>query len=109
MMYKECIDNCFDLVKACQRCAFASCDSEEISCEAFNQCVVTSEIADATARLCASGLADKDLFEYCAKVAEKCAKNCSTSNHEHAKACAEAAQKVVKKCNECSKDCEQKG
>ena len=110
MMYKECIDACFDMAKEGQRCCYNKCCCESKEPKEKHHCMlcssmVCSEVCIMTARLCAAGMADKDMFEYCAKVAEKCAKHCGESESEHAKDCKMACMKVVEKCKACSKEC----
>ena len=104
-MFKECLDSCFLAVMACERCAFELCakSTEHASCMAA--CINCADIATMTGRICARGLAEKDIFELCAKYCDKCAAECDKISHQFAVECAEACRKCAEKCRSCQTAC----
>ncbi|MBI2707890.1 MAG: four-helix bundle copper-binding protein [Proteobacteria bacterium] len=105
MIYKECIDACFDTVKAAERCAFERKDSKECSSE-MSCCIACAEICTLVGRLTARGCCTKDFYEFCAKVCDDCTNKCGKMEGEYAKACAAAAKRCAEACRKCQKDCE---
>ena len=121
MIYKNCIDACFDAVKAAERCAFDCChkESKECStdkhcsthehkhcCASKHCCVMCADICALVGRMTARGCCSKDLYELCAKMCDDCANHCGKVDHAHTKACALAAKKCAEACRAaCKEDC----
>jgi len=106
MIYKNCIDACFDCVKACDRCACEGCKTSK-ECAPVHACTAScAEVCNLVGRQTARGLCCSDLYELCAKYCDECAKQCEKSDHEHAKSCAAAAKKCAEACRKCQTDCE---
>ena len=106
IIYKNCIDACFDCVKACDRCANEGCKISK-ECTYGHDCAsVCAEVCNLVGRLTARGHCCSDLYELCAKYCDECAKKCEKIEHEYAKACAAAAKKCAEACRVCKADCE---
>lgn len=118
MIYKDCIDACFDTIKAAERCAFegkhskrcSSCSSEGCSSEGCSSeiscCIACSEICAVVGRLTARGCCTKEFYEFCAKICDNCAEECGKMDDDYSKACSAAAKKCAECCRKCQKDCE---
>ncbi|MBX9786582.1 MAG: four-helix bundle copper-binding protein [Alphaproteobacteria bacterium] len=105
MIYKNCIDACFDCVKACDRCSCEGCDISKDCGPLRDCCVLSAEVCNLVGRLTARGICCAELYDICAKICDDCAKECSKVNNEYAKACAEACKKCAETCRACSTDC----
>ena len=103
-MYKECIDACFDAVKAAERCGYQCADTKECpnhkSC-----CAACAEICMLVGRLTARGICTKDFYELCTKICDDCANICGKMDHECAQTCAAAAKRCAEACRKCQEDC----
>jgi len=103
MIYKNCIDACFDCVKAAERCA---CDCKESGCSSDKQCCMAcAEICTLVGRLTARGCCTKEFYEFCAKICEECAHKCGKKDDEYSKVCALNAKKCADACRTCQADC----
>jgi hypothetical protein len=107
MIYANCIDACFDCVKAAERCAFEGTKDGKKKCPADMCCsVMCAEICALVGRLTARGHCTKDLYELCAKTCDKCVNECGKVDHEYACDCAAAAKKCAEACRKCMEDCD---
>ncbi len=122
MIYKNCIDACFDVVKAAERCGFECChkeskESKECStekhcstdkhcCASKHCCTLCADVCTLVGRMTARGFCSKDLYELCAKICDDCANHCGKVDHEYTKACALAAKKCADACRVCHTDCQ---
>lgn len=103
-MYKECIDACFECVKAAERCGSECKDSKE--CPSGKACCMScAEICTLVGRLTARGCCGKDFYAVCAKICDDCTNKCGKMDNEHAKCCATAAKKCADACRKCQEDC----
>ncbi len=105
MIYKECIDACFDAVKAAERCAYEVLSDSKDQNQDREACIICSDICDVTGRLCSRGEAHEDLFDFCAKTCEEAAGCCDEIDHEFARQAAHAARQAAEKCRTCATDC----
>ncbi|MBS0272124.1 MAG: four-helix bundle copper-binding protein [Proteobacteria bacterium] len=106
MIYKNCIDACFECVKACERCACEGYKTSKECTSAHDLATTCADICALVGRLTAKGLCCSDLYELCANYCEDCARKCEKIDHEYAKACAAAAKKCAEACRQCQADCE---
>lgn len=105
MIYKNCIDACFETVKAAERCAFDCCGKAG-GCSSHKKCCIAcSEICTVVGRLTARGCCTKDFYQLCIKVCEDCHNHCGKMDHELTCACAAAAKKCAECCHQCLEDC----
>ncbi len=105
MIYKECIDKCFDAVKACDRCSEEDCKISAECAKSHHMTVICSEICLVVGRLTAKGICYKELYEMCAKICDECSAKCCKLEHPHAKCCSEALKACAEACRKCSADC----
>lgn len=112
MIYKQCIDACFDAVKACDRYCFEHCkgaahedEKSKECCERHCKALVCAEVCNLVGRLTAKGLCHKELYELCAKVCEDCADACKGCDNEYVKDCAAICKKCADSCHTCKEDC----
>ena len=105
MIYKQCIDACFEAVKANERCAYEALSESKKQCSDREACIICSDICDVTARLCSRGEAHHDMFEFCTKTCDETAERCDAVGHEYAQASAQAARKAAEACRQCATDC----
>jgi len=105
MIYKECIDKCFDAVKACDRCSEEGCQISAECAKSHNMTVICSEICLLVGRLTAKGICYKELYEMCTKICDECAAKCCKLEHPHAKCCSEVLKACAEACRKCSADC----
>jgi hypothetical protein len=106
MIYKNCIEACFDCVKACDRCACEGCKTSKECTSVHDYVTACADVCNLVGRLTAKGLCCSALYALCAEYCDDCAKHCERVNHEYAKACAIAAKKCAEVCRECHKDAE---
>lgn len=107
MIYKNCIDACFECVKACDRCACEGCKTSKEECTSTHDCaVICAEVCALVGRLTAKGLCCDKLYELCAHYCDKCVAHCEKNDHEHVQACVAAAKKCAEACRQCKTDCE---
>lgn len=123
MIYKQCIDACFDSIKACDRyaaeCYKESKESKECAvdsteaCDTSKKCtpghchaIIAAEVCALVGRLTAKGICHKELYELCAKICDECAAKCERTDNQHANACAVACKKCAESCRSCQADCE---
>lgn len=106
MIYKNCIDACFDCVKACDRMAFEGCKAGK-ECTSGHACAVAcADVCNLVGRETARNLCCSDLYELCAKYCDHCAKECEKIDHAFAKDCVAAAKKCAEACRKCQTECE---
>ncbi len=104
MIFKNCIDACFDCVQAFDRCCGEGCKTSD-ECHSVREKLETcAEICNLVGRLTAKGFCFPEVYELCARYCEECAKDCEKVDHEYVKACAVAAKKCAEACRECHKD-----
>jgi len=110
MIYKQCIDSCFDCVKACDRFSVEGCEKSK-ECEPGHcHAIICADVCNLVGRLTSKGVCDKELYELCAKVCDEFAKKCESAkcegvNAEYIKASVEAAKKCAETCRVCQEDC----
>jgi hypothetical protein len=105
MIYKECIDKCFDCVKACDRCSEEGGKTSKECRESHDMLTVCAEVCALVGRLTAKGICCGDIYDLCAKICDECAQKCNKIDHAYAKDCADAAKKCAEACRKCSMDC----
>jgi len=98
MIYKKCIDACFDCVKACERCAY---EGEK----RMDTCTDCAEICTLVGRLTARGHCSSKLYKLCAEICDDCAKECAKLSDEYARDCVTAAKACAEACRKCEADC----
>lgn len=104
MIYKQCIDACFDATKACDR--YGAEGLHDKGCPPGHcHAIIAGEVCTLVGRLTAKGVCHKELFELCAKICEECAEKCKNSDNEHAKDCTVACKKCAETCRVCQEDC----
>ncbi len=106
MIYKNCIDACFDTVKACDRCCCEGWKASKECASVHDWAASCAEVCALVGRLTAKGLCCPDLYEVCATYCDHCAQHCDKIDHAYAKACAVAARKCAEACRQCKVDCE---
>lgn len=99
MIYKNCIDACFDCVKACERCAHEGKERMDI-------CHTCAEICTLVGRVTARGHCSSKIYKLCAEICDECVKKCEKLDDEYAKDCVKAAKKCAEACRTCAADCE---
>lgn len=105
MIYKQCIDRCFDSVKACDRLSGEACKTASECKSGHCHAMVCAEVCNLVGRLTAKGACHKELYDLCAKICEKCDEKCETIDHQFAKDCKEACKKTAEACRVCAEDC----
>lgn len=106
MIYKNCIDACFECVKVCDRCTCEGCKTSKECITAHDWTAACAEVCALVGRLTAKGLCCGKLYELCAHYCDKCVEHCEKTNHEYAQACVIAAKKCAEACRQCKTDCE---
>ena len=106
MIYNNCIDACFNSVKALDHFAFEGFKPSKERVPGHEWAVACAEVCNLVGRQTARGLCCSDLYELCARQCDECVEKCDKINHEHAKRCAEAAKKCAEACRQCQADCE---
>jgi hypothetical protein len=109
MIYKNCIDACFDCVKACDRCSDEGSKISKECTYSHDMTSVCAEVCNLVGRLTSRGLCCSELYELCAKYCDECARTCEKINHEYAKSCAISAKKCAEACRACKTDCDKQG
>ncbi len=92
------LGNC---INHCNYCADACLDEENV--EMMKDCIrtdrVCAEVCAALNQVLAIKYNDVEgLVEYCKKVCQSCADECSKHDHQHCKDCAEACKECVSAC-----------
>jgi hypothetical protein len=104
MIYKQCIDACFDCVKACDRLSVEGCEKTKECLPGHCHSIRCAEVCNLVGRLTAKGICPKDMYELCAKVSDECAKKCEGIDNEYGKACLESCKKCAEACRTCHED-----
>lgn len=99
MIYKNCIDACFDCVKACERCTHEG--KERMAC-----CHTCAEMCTLVGRVTARGHCSSKLYKLCAEICDECAHKCGKLDDEKSKDCVKAAKKCADACRLCAEDAE---
>lgn len=105
MIYKQCIDNCFDAVKACDRLSVEGCETAKDCKPAHCHAVICAEVCALVGRLTAKGICHKELYELCAKICDECNTKCESIDNKYTKDCKDACKKCAESCRACSEDC----
>ncbi|MBC7000868.1 four-helix bundle copper-binding protein [Cytophaga sp. FL35] len=93
-------------INHCNYCADACLDEDNISM--MKNCIridrVCAEVCSSLAQILATSYTDvQGLVDYCKKICEACADECSRHDHEHCKLCAKACRECAQACDEFSK------
>lgn len=102
MRNERMIQTLYDCAAACNHCADACLDEENLN--KMVRCVRLDRICGDTCIATAKALsvnADQDvkgLVQYCKEICDKCAEECEKHEHQHCKDCAKA-------CRECAEAC----
>lgn len=107
MIYKNCIDHCFDVVKACDRFCGEACETGKECKHCHCHALICADVCNMVGRLTAKGVCTKEMYELCAKVCEGCKGKCDDVDHKYAKECLEACKKCAESCKECAADCKE--
>lgn len=105
MIYKQCIDACFDCVKACDRSSCEGCKTAKECLPSHCHTIICAEICNMVGRLTAKGVCHKELYELCAKICDECATKCEGAENNFVKDCAAACKKCAASCRVCQEDC----
>jgi hypothetical protein len=105
MIYKECIDRCFETVKACDRLSVKECEADKDCKPAHCHAVICAEVCALVARLTAKGICHKELYDLCANICDECHAKCNGIDNKCAKDCEEACKKSAESCRACAADC----
>src|ERR1700722_1023896 len=105
MIYKQCIDACFESVKASDRCSGEACKTDKECATSHCHTSSAAEVCNLVGRLTAKGVCSKELYELCAKICEECAEKCQGTESKLTKDCAAACKKCAEACRACYEDC----